>query len=584
MAFVKLAPEPVEQPAPKKQRTPTDEQSAIIGVVAGGDSLVVKALAGTGKTTTMEMCAESIPGKKICYIAFNATVAHAGAKRFSSNVTSLTAHAAALRSPYPGLDGKTFARIYLPRVLPALDVRRKIEDALRLQIDQLRSYTAGSHGGRPLPRSLAVSAIVDTLANFCRSDEKSVLPDHVPYDIRMIIAGEGSSSVFRDSEQFSSLAAKAAGELWCLMADPMSSFPVYHDVYLKAWELLSPQLDYDVLFFDEAQDGNPVMLSIVKNQSSLQRVLVGDRHQAIYGWRGAKNAMDAFPEFAELPLTASWRYGQLIADQGQKFLDAKGDSSKLLGLAAHECVVHDEDGGMEADAILCRTNAGLITEALKLAQSGSGKKFKVVGGIKSALDMIRAAWAMKRGEQIPFCPEFKYFSAFENPWEMLVEVSKTNDGQQFSPIVSFVEKYSKTSVNIDSMIGKLESLAVDGRTKGVVELSTAHKAKGMEWGAVKISSDFQKSDIVRKMPPEFEPTKRNLDSGAYRLDESSGYREWYRFDEELCNLCYVTVTRAEKSLYGNGVLAHFESSLKSWMDLEKKDYLAHAEMPIAAYG
>jgi superfamily I DNA/RNA helicase len=51
-----------------------------------------------------------------------------------------------------------------------------------------------------------------------------------------------------------------------------------------------PQLNYDFVLVDEAQDTNEAVLSVLRLQDS-HLTLVGDRHQQIYEWRGAINAM-----------------------------------------------------------------------------------------------------------------------------------------------------------------------------------------------------------------------------------------------------------------------------------------------------
>jgi cyanophycinase-like exopeptidase len=76
------------------------------------------------------------------------------------------------------------------------------------------------------------------------------------------------------------------------MIDPRGTCPITHDVYLKLWSLERPKISSDFLLFDEAQDANPVMLDLVMGQDA-QKILVGDRYQQIYSWRGAVNAMQS---------------------------------------------------------------------------------------------------------------------------------------------------------------------------------------------------------------------------------------------------------------------------------------------------
>ena len=52
--------------------TPTPEQSTILSFATiHSDNLIVNALAGTGKTSTIELICKAIPSIPILYLAFN---------------------------------------------------------------------------------------------------------------------------------------------------------------------------------------------------------------------------------------------------------------------------------------------------------------------------------------------------------------------------------------------------------------------------------------------------------------------------------------------------------------------------------
>ena len=95
--------------------------------------------------------------------------------------------------------------------------------------------------------------------------------------------------------------------------------------------------------FDEAQDADPIMLNVLNNQSA-QVIYVGDRHQQIYAFRGAVNAMQSL-EIPETRLSQSFRFGQDIADLANTILfNVLDEEIPLRGFEQIEsqvCEVHD---------------------------------------------------------------------------------------------------------------------------------------------------------------------------------------------------------------------------------------------------
>ena len=96
--------------------------------------------------------------------------------------------------------------------------------------------------------------------------------------------------------------AALATDLWESMrrrrdpnVDKDTSLPMTDSGYLKLYQLSKPRLDleYDVLMLDEAQDAAPVMADIILQQEGCAKILVGDPHQEIYSFMGAKTRMAA---------------------------------------------------------------------------------------------------------------------------------------------------------------------------------------------------------------------------------------------------------------------------------------------------
>src|SRR5699024_10051805 len=80
---------------------PTDEQSTIIDTFHTGDDLLIAALAGTGKTSTVLGLArlehDRRPDRGGRYLAFNRSVADEAKMKFPPSVHVSTAHALAVR-------------------------------------------------------------------------------------------------------------------------------------------------------------------------------------------------------------------------------------------------------------------------------------------------------------------------------------------------------------------------------------------------------------------------------------------------------------------------------------------------------
>ncbi|MGP0837903.1 UvrD-helicase domain-containing protein, partial [Serratia sp. CY85251] len=319
----------------------TPEQAAIIGW--SGHRLVVRAFAGTGKTSTLVRFAQANPDRRMLYLAYNRAVRDEAEQKFPFNVECKTSHQLA----WPN-----FGRHYQQRLTANL----RITDVAR----QLNT--------RHWP--LARTSIMTFNAFLCSGDHE-LGPQHLP-----------------DEEARSGLSADkilaAAQLLWRESARQDGTFPVTHDVYLKLYQLSKPDLSrrWQTLLFDEGQDANPVTQSLVLAQSC-DVVLVGDRHQQIYRFRGAENALDA-PQLAEadqLYLTHSFRFGPGVAQVANRLLARQGETVPVVGEGGNDRVMTclPDDVKEQPVAVLSRTVAGVIGAALDA--SLAGKKVYWVGGI-----------------------------------------------------------------------------------------------------------------------------------------------------------------------------------------------------------
>lgn len=280
----------------------------------------------------------------------------------------------------------------------------------------------------------------------------------------------------------------------------------------NCWHLTHPVLSADVILMDEAQDANPVVTSIVQAQTHAQLVLVGDRHQQLYQWRGAHDAMTGF-RGRRLALTKSFRFGPAIAEVANEWLTVLGSELRIVG---HDPVLSTV-GPMpyeQINTILCRTNAGCIAQAI--AAEDRGLKACIVGGTGELAALARAAAELQeRGETAH--PEFMGFLS----WGDVVEYAEGDAAtENLATFVRLVNAYGP-----QELLRIIDTLT-DSETAADLIVSTGHKAKGREWAHVRIGDDFK-------------PAPRRDEHGELVEPE---------MNDEARMLAYVAVTRARLHL------------------------------------
>ncbi|VXD05729.1 ATP-dependent helicase (fragment) [Enterobacterales bacterium 8AC] len=152
------------------------------------------------------------------------------------------------------------------------------------------------------------------------------------------------------------------------MSRTESDFPITHDVYPKLFQLSGPSLasKWDTILFDQVQDANPVTCAFVLSQLC-RIVLVGDRYQQIYRFRGADNALSSLRlEQAErLWLTTSFRFGPAVPQMANMLLATFGEEMKITGSCGDDEVVAYLPAGVPHYSVLSRTVSGVIGAALE---------------------------------------------------------------------------------------------------------------------------------------------------------------------------------------------------------------------------
>lgn len=437
---------------------PTDEQVVVLDAFATGGGVKVEAGAGTGKTSTIVEVAHSPRGQtgRGQYVAFNKGIVTEAGSALPGNVAANTAHSLAFR-----VVGRDFAPRLRAGRMRSADIAKAvgIRSGLRL-------------GDRYLGAGLLASIASRAVVRFCQTADAALTERHVPYQ-----EGLDVGDSFEHNGALREFILPFAEKVWQDAIDMRGRLPYKHDYYLKLWERTGPVIAADFILFDEAQDASPVLLSAIRQQTHAQVVWVGDSNQQIYAFTGAVNAL-AGVEGASCWLTQSFRFGQPVADVANEVLATLPTELRLRGNPALTSVV----GPVAApNAVLTRTNAAGMREYL--GWRARGKRPHLVGGGNEIVTFARAAMDL-RDQGWTTHADLACFKGWD---EVLAYVEQDAQGDELRLLVKLVEDFGP-----ETLIVELNHMIPEA--KADVVISTAHKAKGLAWGAVALMGDFPPFD------------------------------------------------------------------------------------------
>lgn len=523
---------------------PTNEQmdamdAARRAVVRGKDNEGIKiiAFAGAGKTSTMCLIADDLcaRGYKGIYLAFNKDIAAEARSKMPSGVEARTFHSLAYSQISNDIKKKlNNHRAFFPR---NFEVDFKVFN-FTITADTTKSKVKGSDNEKMLINNyrqyIVIKAAMDSfLLDMTQDPERK----HIINTCESVLKAK------IDSANKELLAGNLIGvlkSLWERFKDPNDDYQITPGVYLKLWALTKPQIDFDFILFDEAQDSDKLMLDILSRQKA-KVIYVGDPHQQIYEWRGAVNAMSSI-NYPAYYLTQSFRFGKDIADYSGHILSYLGEKNKMLG-TNKPCQV-DTQNTMpdDVDAILCRSNIGVIESVLTYRAANGRKVAPCNIDTKQTIELINDIEKFKQNDSSlnhkahPILSNFKDFnelsefcltSSFDT---IIAPTFKLYREYGYKPILKLLNDAQKLDPNKDN----------------VIISTTAHKAKGLEWDNVFLWEDFL------------------LTLTNQKLSKKSNSNKPFVSDAEA-RLLYVTLTRAKKKLYAahvDGVMLAIKESNK----------------------
>lgn len=530
----------------------TEEQKSCIEEALNGESFIINACPGSGKTHTLVGIGRelSIDGKVGIIGCYNKDTANELGKKTNGikNISALTMHSLAYRvlakdnlldtSRVGNLTSHTISKlIYKEKIIVMPEF---------VEFSKAYSTTVGEKmaGFMTLSGPRLSYMINSTLTSFWNSEDyefsdfhaKKIATDIINYYQRFakaqikdinensenilssIVAASLTEILERTSSTIVNDLSKnlfdISKKILTQIESPEGGIPIPFDYFLKKASILLahkeikfPKIDY--LMVDEGQDSNGATLTICKalNDIGVQIISAGDPLQQINSWRSSINAFEQNTFRKSKSLTQCFRFGPEIATlvnnyARESMIDTNYD---MKGNPEIKSVI-DKVGKDKANAVLCRSNAAVIDEALKIMQSGGTPWAPKATELLSLIDGIKK---LQRGVSSSH-PELCHFGSFDE----YVNYAYSGEDPKQKSLFLMYRKYGPE--RLEYMI-KTISVKND-RTTTVV--STIHSSKGLEWPTVVIAGDI---DI------------NNLDA------RRESHREEYR-------LFFVALTRAKYAI------------------------------------
>lgn len=414
----------------------TDEQQAICAAVARGDNVMVKALAGCAKSTTIATAVSGLPpSKSVCILAFNKKIKEEMQARVPPHIKVMTLN---------GLGH--FA----------------IQNSLRRQpiVNQDKLFELGKEVG------LKRGDLSDCLALVRSARMAGILPRGSQGRALKEDSDENWADLCVDLDIDTIFTTPARTILQRSIALAMQGTIDFDDQLYISTLLFGSYPRFDLVLVDEAQDLSPFNHIQLAKAARGQIGAVGDPNQAIYAWRGADHeSMESLrelrQEWTDLTLSMTFRCAKSVVRRQQAFVpEFRAHEDNLEGTISHLPSWRPERG----TAVLCRNNAPL----LGLAFSALRKHIPV-----NYLGRDIGANLKRLYNKCSNNGQLSAETTIANAYALLKEKPEKIDA------VECLDVILRSFSSVDEAMNFLGT-----PKKDAVTLATGHKAKGLEWSTV----------------------------------------------------------------------------------------------------
>lgn len=434
---------------------PSPQQAAILAAAQSPErfNMVIEAGAGSGKTTTLIQVYKSLVGRSI-FLAFG-----------KANQEDLQNR---------GVPARTFNSLGFGALRQAMTTGQVDGDKVR---NYLRSTLNPGDAARYV-------AFCSKLVDLAKNSGIGAIIDDTEQNWFDLIDKHDLELQYSDANYATAVSIARAALTWSSHPSTIEKVVDYNDqVYVPV--LLGLRLPkFDNVLTDESQDLNAIQRAIVRKilAERGRLVAVGDKAQAIFGFRGAdSDSLDLIAsdfDCRRLPLTVSYRCARKIVDYARQFgaIDARDDAPEGL-VREVESLDDTIAEAAPGDLYVSRTTRTLIEAAYRFLKA---HKSAFVLGREIGEGLVKLVSRFS-------APNLDVLADRLETWTTR-EVEKAQVKGKDAKAESIRDKTDCVVFLIETLVGDEHSIGglIDliqrlftNRAGGVM-LATIHKAKGLE--------------------------------------------------------------------------------------------------------
>ncbi len=500
----------------EKQKEAAEAEKKAARVRESGGSpphLIVRARAGTGKTTTIIEGLKALKGlptkiipspqqaeiweslllskdaNSIGMVAFNKSIATELQARVPPGCDAMTMHSLGFKAINRAFSGVSVNQYRVGEIVAEVmnedlrEVRRKYFGVLKA-IDELVALCK---------QNLTEPADKDDLNGL----EEVTIQDCWDYSLDRLVSHH-NIELDRSRRKVFDLVPQVLERCRDVSKDRTVDF---NDMPWLPVVLNLPLFRYDLLLIDESQDLNRGQQALAK-KAGHRLVFVGDDRQSLYGFAGADSeSLDRLHrELGEteagceiLPLTVTRRCGKAIVNEARKIVgDFEAHESNPEGRVREASYPLQKQGKdtvtlpdaetyipmvEDSDYVVCRVNAPLVSQCFKFLKMGRKANIQGRDIGQGLISLIKKQFATS----VPhLLGKMEDWAKRESDNENVKRNPSESRLIAIQDRVECITCFTEGATSVEAVIAKIETVFTDVKNGPGITLSSIHKVKGLE--------------------------------------------------------------------------------------------------------